>query len=101
MTAEQKLTDLHGRTVPDSMVTPADRMKDELPRDEMQRMRDLAYTLYRRADGDLLGAVAILRAACLILCDLASGDPDPMGALDLSLRDMRCETEHLIELMQS
>lgn len=73
----------------------------ELPPDEMQKVRDTAYTLYRHADGDLIGAMAILRAACLILCDLSSGDPDPIAALDLNLRDLRCETKGLIELMQS
>ena len=73
----------------------------ELPPDEMQEVRDIAYTLYRRANGDMIGTMAVLRAACLILCDLATADPDPISALDLNLRDMRCETEHLINLMQS
>lgn len=73
----------------------------ELSPDEMREVRDTAYTLYRHADGDMIGSMAVLRAACLILCDLSSGDPDPIAALDLNLRDLRCETERLIELMQS
>lgn len=79
---------------------PSDMVGD-LPSDQMQEIRDIGFTHYRRAEGDLIAAMAILRAACLILCDLAAADPNPMAALDNHLRDLRDETEGLILVMQA
>ncbi|WP_353429463.1 hypothetical protein [Paracoccus denitrificans] len=76
-------------------------MVGDLPSDQMQEIRDIGFTHYRRAEGDLIAAMAILRAACLILCDMAMADPDPMATLDTCLGEIRGETEGLILVMQA
>ena len=72
-----------------------------LPDEQVQEIRDTGFTHYRRVEDDLIGKLAILRAACLILCDMAMADPDPATGLDACLRDLREETEGLILIMQS
>ncbi|QFQ88242.1 hypothetical protein F8A10_12045 [Paracoccus kondratievae] len=73
----------------------------ELPAEQLQEIRDIGFTHYRHVEDDLMGKMAILRAACLILSDLALADPDPVAGLDACLADLRAETANLIRDMQS
>ncbi|WP_028710390.1 hypothetical protein [Paracoccus pantotrophus] len=67
-----------------------------LPADQMQEIRDIGFTHYRRVEDDLIGQIAILRAACLILCDFAMRVPDPVAGLEAHLGHLRDETAELI-----
>ena len=72
-----------------------------LPSDQVQDICDIGFTHYRRVEDDVTGKLAILRAACLILCDMAMADPNPMAGLDACLYDIRAETEGLIITLNS
>lgn len=68
----------------------------EMPADQMQEIRDIGFAHYRRVEDDRIGQIAILRTACLILCDFAMRDPDPMAELETCLGHLRDETAALI-----
>lgn len=72
----------------------------ELPVSDIQEARNIGFTHYRRTEGDLIGKIAILRAAALISCDLALSDPDPQAGLDAVMRDFREEVAGLIKDLQ-
>ena len=68
----------------------------EMPADQLQEIRDIGFAHYRRVEDDRIGQIAILRTACLILCDIALRGPDPMAELEACLGHMRDETTALI-----
>ncbi|MDO5648842.1 DUF3164 family protein [Paracoccus sp. (in: a-proteobacteria)] len=63
MTTDKRWTDPQGRTVPDSMITPADRMKDELAirlADEAEALQAQIAAFKNRALDDMAAAKALL-----------------------------------------